>query len=92
MLREFFESSSGLAPMRQGLRFGSVISFFSGIAILFGAKGAAASSCPTTCSWDFTCWISTLGQRSYEVCHYDYHPKWKCQKTYCYCKTTSCAG
>ena len=50
-LREFFTSSSGLAPARQGLGLGWVISALTGVAILLGAKEAGA--CPaekTTCS------------------------------------------
>ena len=49
-LREFFASSSGLAPARQGLGLGWVISALTGVAILLGAKEAGA--CPvqkTTC-------------------------------------------
>lgn len=42
MLREFIGSSSGLAPIRQGLGLGSAISILSGIAVLLGAKGAGA--------------------------------------------------
>ena len=48
MLREFFTSSSGLAPARQGLSLGWVISALVGIAILVGAEEAEAQSqdCP----------------------------------------------
>ena len=48
MLREFFTSSSGLAPTRQGLGLGWVISALVGIAILVGAEEAEAQSqdCP----------------------------------------------
>ena len=41
-LREFFVSSSGLAPVRQGLGLGWVISALTGIAILLSAREAAA--------------------------------------------------
>ena len=41
-LREFFTSSSGLAPARQGLGLGWVISALTGIAILLGAREAGA--------------------------------------------------
>ena len=41
-LREFFTSSSGLAPARQGLGLGWVISALTGVTILLGAKEAAA--------------------------------------------------
>ncbi len=42
MLREFIGSSSGLAPARQGLGLGWVISALAGVAILLGAREAAA--------------------------------------------------
>ena len=41
-LREFFTSSSGLAPARQGLALGWVISALTGITVLLGAKEAGA--------------------------------------------------
>ena len=41
-LREFFTSSSGLAPARQGLALGWVISVLTGITVLLGAKEAEA--------------------------------------------------
>ena len=41
-LREFIGSSSGLAPARQGLGLGWVISALTGVAILLGAREAAA--------------------------------------------------
>ena len=41
-LREFFASSSGLVPARQGLALGWVISVLTGITVLLGAKEAAA--------------------------------------------------
>ena len=43
-LREFFTSSSGLVPARQGLGFGVVISALTVIAILLGAKEAKPSA------------------------------------------------
>ena len=46
-LREFFTSSSGLAPARQGLGLGWVISALVGVAILIGAGEAEAA--PPTC-------------------------------------------
>ena len=42
MLREFIGSSSGLAPARQGLGLGWVISALTGVAVLLGAKEAEA--------------------------------------------------
>ena len=41
-LREFFTSSSGIAPVRQGLGLGWIISALTGIAILLGGKEAEA--------------------------------------------------
>ncbi len=59
-LREFFTSSSGLVPARQGLGLGWVISALTGITVLLGAKEAEAGpgSCPgerTDCSWHAGC-------------------------------------
>ena len=58
-LREFFASSSGLAPARRGLGLGWVISALTGIAVLLGAKEAQAD-CPSgtfyvDCVYDPTC-------------------------------------
>ena len=41
-LREFFASSSGLVPARQGLALGWVISALTWIAVLLGGKEAEA--------------------------------------------------
>ena len=56
-LREFFTSSSGLVPARQGLALGWVISALTGITVLLGAKEAAAKCGGTTsdCSWNAGC-------------------------------------
>ncbi len=56
-IREFIVSSSGLAPARRGLGLGWVISVLSGVAILLGARGAAAEDCPTSraCAYDNDC-------------------------------------
>lgn len=54
MFQEFIKSSSGLAPMRQGLGLGSIISILSGVVALFGVKGAEASFCQSS-SWCETC-------------------------------------
>ena len=62
MLREFMESSSGLAPIRQGLGLGSVTSILSGIAVLLGAKGGQASECPPSSSY---CYWSSVCSTSY---------------------------
>ena len=41
-LREFFVSSSGLAPVRQGLGLGWVISTLAGVAVLLSPREVAA--------------------------------------------------
>ena len=58
-IREFMVSSSGLAPARRGMALGWVISVLSGVAILLGARGAAAGDCPTSrdCEFDNDCSI-----------------------------------
>ena len=76
MLREFIESSSGLAPMRQGLGLGSAISILSGIAVLLGAKGAAAQyqDCPpdySTCNSVEHCAVGN-NNLGWEECNYRY--------------------
>ena len=43
-LREFFASSSGLVPARQGLALGWVISALTWIAVLLGGKEAEAEA------------------------------------------------
>ena len=56
-IREFMVSSSGLAPARRGMALGWVISVLSGVAILLGARGAAAEDCPDwyDCTWNEDC-------------------------------------
>ena len=57
-LREFFVSSSGLAPVRQGLGLGWLISALTGVAVLLGAKEARSDNCPgtvTNSSWHAGC-------------------------------------
>jgi len=57
-LREFFTSSSGLAPARQGLALGWVISVLTGITVLLGAKETAAGECGRTytdCGYNADC-------------------------------------
>ena len=65
-LREFFTSSSGLAPMRQGLGLGWVISALTGVAILLGAKEAAACHSPWTVEGGYSsgCDAQTNGVRA----------------------------
>ena len=60
-IREFIVSSSGLAPARRGMALGWVISVLSGVAILLGARGAAAEDCPTSsdCEFNNDCSIKT---------------------------------
>ena len=55
-LREFFVSSSGLAPVRQGLGLGWVISALTWVAILIGGKEAGACDrCTEIVLWE-DCW------------------------------------
>ncbi len=55
-LREFFTSSSGLAPARQGLGLGWVISALTGVAVLLGAKKAeSCDRCTEIVLWE-DCW------------------------------------
>ena len=60
-IQEFIVSSSGLAPARRGMALGWVISVLSGVAILLGARGAAAEDCLTRsdCEFDNDCSIDT---------------------------------
>lgn len=68
MLREFIKSSSGLAPIRQGLGLGSVISILSGVAVLFGAKEAAASEWCEECYYDTWVRGKRVTLRGYKSC------------------------
>ena len=49
-LQEFFTSSSGLAPARQGLGLGWVISALTGLTVLLGAKEAEACQIVLRCA------------------------------------------
>ncbi len=77
-LREFFTSSSGLAPARQGLGLGWVISALTGVAVLLGAKEAKADECEyrtyQDCSWNAWCFAKTLGQRPIRCCEITEYP------------------
>ena len=70
-IREFMVSSSGLAPARRGMALGWVISVLSGVAILLGARGAAANDCPTSSDCEFS-----------NACSIEYpnEPFWCCVK------------
>ena len=71
-LREFFTSSSGLAPARQGLALGWVISVLTGITVLLGAKEAAAGQCERRtyqdCSYNAWCDDKTDGAAPIKCC------------------------
>ena len=70
-LREFFTSSSGLVPARQGLGLGWVISALTGITVLLGAKEAEADNDCGVSPWirdlgySAACDEATNGARSY---------------------------
>ena len=87
-IREFIVSSSGLAPARRGLGLGWVISVLSGIAILLGARGAAAEDCSTSrdCGYDNDCARDTP-KTPIECC---ITKRWgeNCEKSYTYCFCT----
>ena len=86
-LREFFTSSSGLAPARRGLGMGWVISALAGITVLLGAKEAEAEDCPTSrdCRFDNDC-SRDNPKTPIECC---VTTRWgeNCEKshTYCFC-------
>ncbi len=71
-LQEFFTSSSGLAPARQGLGLGWIISALTGVAILLGAKEADAAECRyrtyLDCGWDGWCASRTKGKEPIRCC------------------------
>ena len=77
-IREFIASSSGLAPARQGLGLGWVISALAGVAVLLGAKEDKADACEyktyQSCSWNFWCAASTLGKRPIRCCEVTEYP------------------
>ena len=82
-VRECIGSSSGLAPMRQGLGLGWIISALSGIAVLLGASEAAESDrCEyrtyDDCGYDAWCasWNEDTPIRcrtTYVDCSFEYH-------------------
>ena len=71
-LREFFTSSSGLAPARQGLALGWVISVLTGITVLLGAKETAAGECESRtyddCNYNNWCADKTKGAEPIKCC------------------------
>ena len=86
-LREFFTSSSGLAPARQGLGLGWVISALTGVAILLGAKEAGA--CPKE---DISCgsWAD-CAELNEDTPYRECTTRWnnKCEKYYEVCDCVS---
>ena len=88
-LREFFTSSSGLAPARQGLALGWVISALTGITVLLGAKEAAAEcderSWIRNFGYSSGCDEATKGARSYKCqdCWLDSNCETRCGGNYC---------
>ncbi len=73
-LREFFTSSSGLAPVRRGLGLGWVISALTGLAILLGAKETKAEGprCRiVSCKPDSSC-PSITPIRCYDTCRHSW--------------------
>ena len=92
-LREFFTSSSGLAPARQGLALGWVISILTGITVLLGAKKAEADSqCPrtwTTCNESTDC-AEKGTDEDYRYCTHKRAPDCSYSRIACWCSTTHC--
>ena len=91
-LREFFASSSGLAPARQGLALGWVISVLTGITVLLGAKEAAAddhechrNKWTRSFGYNAGCDEDSNGARSYmcQDCQQDVHCNVACEFRYC---------
>ena len=88
-LREFFTSSSGLAPARQGLALGWVISVLTGITVLLGAKEAAADcyerSWQRNLGYSAGCDEATNGAKSYKCqdCRLNSECETSCGGNYC---------
>ena len=91
-LREFFASSSGLVPARQGLALGWVISVLTGITVLLGAKEAAADdhqcyedSWTERLGYSAGCDRRTKGAASYKCqdCRQDVDCNVGCNFAYC---------
>ena len=91
-LREFFTSSSGLAPARQGLALGWVISVLTGITVLLGAKEVKADdddSCASyeweECSYSAGCSRATGGAKPLSCCPYELDRDCNIVAKDCYC-------
>ena len=88
-LQEFFTSSSGLAPMRQGLGLGWVISALTGVAILLGAKEAEAIKCKaytdSNCSYNAWCDDRTDRDEPIRCCPIKYYSDCSFDRQPCYC-------
>ena len=92
-LREFFTSSSGLAPARQGLGLGWVISALTGVTILLGAKEAKASDCDrewVECNKSSDCKKATKGREPYRYCPYELDSGCNLFRGDCWCSSTPC--
>ena len=93
MLREFIGSSSGLAPARQGLGLGWVISALTGVAVLLGAKEAEASDCDrswTECNYSSDCSRATKGREPYRYCPKRLDSGCNLFEGDCWCSSTPC--
>ena len=88
-LREFFASSSGLAPARQGLALGWVISVLTGITVLLGAKEGEAGACERRtdedCGYDAWCDDNTDGAETMKCCIVTQHRDCSFSTGSCYC-------
>ncbi len=88
-LREFFASSSGLAPARQGLALGWVISVLTGITVLLGAKEGEAycfeEEWTDNLGYSAGCDRATNGDAAQECrdCQLDIHCVESCEPSYC---------
>ena len=88
-LREFFTSSSGLAPVRQGLGLGWVISALTWVAVLLSPKAAQADcderSWTREKGYSAGCDEATEGDAPYvcQDCWLDSNCKTRCGGNYC---------
>ncbi len=88
-LREFFASSSGLAPARQGLGLGWLISALTGVAILLGSKEAEAGECRERtydeCGWHSGCNRSSKGKEPIRCCTFKQYDDCSVDRISCSC-------